>query len=332
MKVQKVKTLVATMALFAVGSLVLLNSCGKEEVVDRIEPDPPTNPYSGIDYGSNPTLIPVDSTSFLGIHQNIISRKCAQPACHDGSFEPDYRTVQSSYNTLVFANTISNNSAGDFTYRVVPGDTTYSWLHERITTDDPVLGKMPLYDTLYPWEVDNIEKWILDGAEDVYGASPIFPDYQPTFFGVIAYDGDTTGTRLDTMRASEVAPMQLPANTSVQLWFGLYDTDQDGTFIPGYSLAYNKIKFSDDLYDFAGATEYQMEIENALTPFMGPLPFGGGVGPYYHHYTINTADYVPGRTYYMRVMVKDVDHTEITELPENGSQVYLMTYFSFFVQ
>lgn len=316
------------------GLSIALSACRKEEVVGRIEPDAPANPFNNIDYGQSPELIPVDSASFLGIHQEIFAKKCAQPACHDGAFEPDYRSVQSAYNTLVYANTISNNAAGDFNYRVIPGDTTMSWLHERITTDDPVLGRMPLYDTLLPHQIANIEAWILDGAKDIFGNSPAFPNYQPTFFGVIAYENDTAGMRLDTTRANEVAPMVLPANTDVQLWIGLYDTDQNGGFLPSYNLTYNKIKFSDNLYDFAGATENDLDVEGALTPYWGPNPFdeGGAAVPYYHSYNFNTSGYVPGRTYYFRVLVQDADHSMPTELPENGSQVYLMTYFSFMVQ
>jgi hypothetical protein len=333
MRPKSMKKYIVGIAALLVAGLVILNSCRKDEVVDRIEPDEPANPYDGVDYGSNPNLIPIDSASFLGIHQTILSTKCAQPACHDGAFEPDYRTVQSAYNTLVYANTVSNNQAGDFTYRVLPGDTAMSWLHERITTDDPVLGRMPLYDTLYPHQISNIEHWILHGAEDIFGNSPIFPDYEPTFFGVLAYENDTTGMRLDTIRDTEISAIHLPQNTDVELWFGLYDIDQNGTSLPGYDFTYNKIKFSDNPYDFAGVAEYSMNVENALTPFLGPLPFGGGgQGPYYHSYTINTSNFVMGRTYYMRVMVQDTDHSSPTEIPENGTQIYLMTYFSFIVQ
>src|SRR5688572_4080833 len=128
--------------------LLMCWSACKEEVITGTVSDLPFNPYDSIDYGtggSNPVII--DSSSFLGIHTFILSKKCAVPACHGGSFEPDYRTIESSYNTLVYHPVVKNNATNDFTYRVVPFDTGASWLHERITTTDPVLGRMPLYDT-----------------------------------------------------------------------------------------------------------------------------------------------------------------------------------------
>ena len=82
---------------------------------------------------------------------------------------------------------------GDFEYRVMPGDTANSWLHERITTNDSILGRMPLYDTLFPEEIALIENWILDGAKDAFGNSAVVPNLQPNFFGVIAYENDTNG-------------------------------------------------------------------------------------------------------------------------------------------
>ena len=71
------------------------NACKKE--VTRVEPEnTQTNPYSNIDYGNNPDDIPVDSASYLGLHKYIFSKKCAVPACHDGAFEPDFRTIEGS--------------------------------------------------------------------------------------------------------------------------------------------------------------------------------------------------------------------------------------------
>ncbi len=130
----------------------VLFSC--KDSITNLEGTVPLNPYDTLQYPENKVPeIAVDSNSFLGIHKYILSKKCAVPACHDGSFEPDYRTVQSAYNTLVYAGVVKNDSAKSFEYRVVPGDTAHSWLHERITTTDAVLGRMPLYDTLFPYQV-----------------------------------------------------------------------------------------------------------------------------------------------------------------------------------
>ena len=305
-------------------------ACKKE--ITRVEPtNTQANPYSNIDYGSNPSDIPVDSASYLGLHKYIFAKKCAVPACHDGAFEPDFRTIEGSYNSLVYHSVIKNNAANDFTYRVVPGDTALSWLHERVTTDDPVLGKMPLYDVLPQNQIKHIETWILNGAKNVFDVAPNLPDLQPTNGGVIAYINDTSGNRIDTARDNVISAMKFPQNTTIQLWFLLYDTDQNGNFLPGYNFSHNKIKISDHPFDFTGVPDNNLTVLPALTPAMLPISFGNGtqLAPYYHSYTINTANFTPGRTYYMRVYVKDVNHTFNTEIPEHGSQVYLITYFSF---
>lgn len=306
-------------------------ACKKE--VTRVEPtDLPTNPYSSIDYGSNPNEIPVDSASYLGLHKYIFSKKCAVPACHDGAFEPDFRTIEGSYNSLVYHNVIKNNATNDFTYRVVPGDTAMSWLHERVTTDDPVLGKMPLYDVLPQNQIKHIETWILNGAKNVYDVAPNLPNLQPSTGGVLAYINDTSGLRIDTARDNAISAMKLPQNTTVQFWFLLYDTDQNGNFLPGYGFTYNKIKISDHPFDFTGVTENNLTVLSPVAPAMLPIALGGTqLAPYYHNYTINTANFTPGRTYYMRVYIKDANHAFNTEIPEYGSQVYLLTYFSFTV-
>ncbi|HPE96399.1 MAG: hypothetical protein H6548_06440 [Chitinophagales bacterium] len=315
------------------GTFLAVAGCKTEFI--RLEPDNlPLNPFDTIDYGEEMLeVLDIDSASFLGLHTYIFQPTCAVPGCHDGNFEPDFRTVQSSYNTLLYAPVIKNDDAGTFTYRVIPGDTALSWLHERITTDDEVLGRMPLYDTLYPAEREKITTWILDGAKDVMGNSPSLPNYQPVSFGFIAYENDTLGIRLDENRADAVSPIGLPDNTMVEFWFGVYDTDEYGSYLGGWDLDYNKVRISKEPYFFTDPAEYSMEVLDALTPYIGPLFWDPLVPvPYYHHFTINTADFDPGSYYFMRFYVDDGDHPEPTEIPNTGSPSYLLTYFSFYIQ
>ncbi len=311
-------------------AILLANSCKKE--VTRIEPDVPKNPYSGVDYGNNPDAIPIDTNSFLGLHKLIFTPKCGVPACHDGAFEPDFRTIEGAYNQLVYHPVVKNNTANSFTYRVVPNNTTDSWLYERITTGNTVLGKMPLYDVLAPWQINAVKNWINNGAKDIFDNSPSIPNYEPSTGGVLAYLNDTSGIRLDTSRDNVVAPMKLPPSSNVELWFLLYDSDASGDFTPGAFLTYNKIKISTHPYDFTGVPELSLTKLSAIAPAFLPIPFSTtGLGPFYHKITINTASYTPGKTYYIRQYVKDASGV-LTELPENGSPFYLFTYFSFIVQ
>lgn len=321
--------------LILIGSFLMLalvfNACKKE--VNKVLPETPKNPFDDVDYGNNPNEIPIDSSTYLGLHKFIFIKKCAVPACHDGAFEPDFRTIEGSYNNLVNHPVVKNDSASTFTYRVIPGDTALSWLHERVTTDDPVLGKMPLYDVMSDHEIKQIENWILDGAKNIYGVTPSLPNLQPSMGGVLAYLNDTSGIRYDTVRTNDIDPIQLPDSSTIELWFLLYDTDENGDFLPGSGFTQNEIKISDNPFDFTGSTPDNLTVQSPLSPAFLPIPFGvPGVAPYYHSYSINTANYVKGRTYYFRVYVQDADHTFATEIPENGSQVYLMTYFAFIVQ
>src|SRR5690606_21384986 len=104
-----------------------------------------SNPFEVINEGMGEGDDTLNPTSFAGLHKKIFSTKCAMPLCHDGTFEPDFRTIESAYNTLVYHPVVKNNVNNDFTYRVVPHDPDNSWLMERLITDDPGLGRMPIY-------------------------------------------------------------------------------------------------------------------------------------------------------------------------------------------
>lgn len=314
-------------------SAVLFHAC-KEEIT-RIEPETPFNPFDTLTFndGTVDEAI-IDSNSFLGLHTYIFKPTCAIPACHDGSFEPDFRTVQSAYNTLVYHPVIKNDADGSFTYRVVPGDTTASWLYERITTDDETLGRMPLYDTLTQSELQSIITWIADGAKDVMGNSPTLTDYNfPQSIGFLAYLNDTTGSRLDDNRVNSVSPMKLPAGENVEIWFSSYDFDADSNFYWGYTLTFNKARISDDALGFSDFDEYTMEVESAATPYIGPIYWDSTYYTYYYqHFTFNTSAYIPGRIYFLRFYIKDADHPYATEIPDAGTNPYILTYFAFIVE
>ncbi|HNJ89713.1 MAG TPA: hypothetical protein PLT99_09575 [Chitinophagales bacterium] len=320
-------TKIAVMSMLCAFTLI---AC--REII-RDEPDLPDNPYDDVDYGNGgPDPVLIDSASFLGLHTFIFSTTCAVPGCHDGTFEPDFRTVQSAYNSLVYAPVIKNDDDDTFTYRVVPGDTALSWLHERITTDDAVLGRMPLYDTLYPHEREMITQWILNGAPDIFGNSPILPDYQPSTYGYICYENDTTGLRLDTNRADLLQPVILPQHSNVEYWFGIYDTDESGVYqLPSWLEQYN-IRISQDMLMNTGFTEYTFELEPDFDPYYGPAYYDPGIPtPYWHHFTLNTDDFETGKLYFMRLYLKDTAHDFVTELPDD-SQIYIAYYFTFRIE
>ena len=110
--------------------------------------DDPPNPFD--DPSVQPPadtveVINFDPNSFEGIHYNVFQYTCANSGCHDGTFEPDFRSIEASYNTLVYQPVIKNDAGGSFTYRVAPGDAANSVLYHRLLVDiDGQSGIMPL--------------------------------------------------------------------------------------------------------------------------------------------------------------------------------------------
>lgn len=304
-------------------SMMLFHSCNPD--TSTIVPDLPANPFDTITY--NHDVVPVtppDSATFAGIHQYILMVKCAVNGCHDGTFEPDYSTVQSAYNNLVLAPVLKNTADSSFDYRVVPFDTAGSWLWYRLTTNDATLGRMPLYDTLYPSQQEKISQWIMDGAPDLFGSSPSIPNHQPALYGLVAYLPDQDNFRVDTLRGGITTnPFMVTQNTNVKIWIGIYD---DIT-LP-FQFAYNKVKFSTDPFDWDNALE--VPLQSQIIPHIEQL-FAADL-PFYLYCTVNTSAFELNDIVYMRAYVQDADHAVPTEIPENGSQLYIQTYCSFIVQ
>ncbi|MCS7074891.1 MAG: hypothetical protein NZ108_10535 [Bacteroidia bacterium] len=172
--------------LFLIGLIVFFFwSCNKKE-----------NPFYNPNSQSIETVQPpanADPTTITGLHQRIFSTKCANPGCHDGSFEPDFRTVQSTYSSTAFHPVAKNDTILNFQFRVVPFDTARSWLWYRVTTHDTVLGRMPLYaPPLNAEELRNLSTWIMNGARDVNGKVPDPPNFPPVFEWYIARDANNT--------------------------------------------------------------------------------------------------------------------------------------------
>src|SRR5213596_3345896 len=96
----------------------------------------PDNPYGNVDYDTDTTTTPTaDPNTIVGLHRNIFFPRCAKSGCHDGSFEPDYRTVMSTYSTLVYSPVIKPtvDSISFFKLRVKPFYADSSFLIERLT-------------------------------------------------------------------------------------------------------------------------------------------------------------------------------------------------------
>lgn len=324
-----------------VGLVVVVFSCTKDSVTET-NLDPPTNPFNPfdtIDYDETMVpKIPVDSNSFLGIHYYILANSCNQPGCHDGSFEPDYRTVQSSYSTLVFHDVIKNFPSNPVPYRVTPGDPSQSMLYRRITEHNPPnFERMPSSGNQLPDNlIQLIKNWIDDGARDIYGNLPSQTSSQPTSYGLAAFLPNSNNMRVDTIRGNFIFnPFLAPEGEELELWFLYLDVTENNDTIFGDGLTYNKMKLSTNPFDFSNAVELDLSVP--LIPNMIASAYSQPLGfpvPYYQNVTFKPADYGfnVGDVVYIRTYVQDSDHSNPTEIPQGESQVNILTYFAFSIQ
>ncbi len=305
--------------LFMAGCLALLiTGCDKA-------PDNPFDNQGGTD-PTDPEPIPADLGTIEGLHARIFAPTCANSGCHDGTFEPDFRTIESTYNTLVYHPIIKNDPMGSYQYRVVPGNPDASVLMARLTYDiDNNSGLMPLVvDPGAEWNtkseefIQALRTWIQNGAKDIFGQSYNLQDAVPTMHGVIA---ESNGIYMERNDAGQGA-FRVPQNvTQLSVYFSLLD---DKT-LP-QNLTVNEIKFADGPDAFAGKPVQNLEV------LATPITYKGYYGPqvqYTHKIVINPQQMaVLNQTVYFRIYVKD-NVNPVTEIPTNAGVYYIKNYFSF---
>lgn len=325
--------------------IVSQTGCKPVETDDYFNVDPdtlPDNPFDTLTYPiSQIDDIEVDSATFVGLHSHIFAKACNRPGCHDGSFEPDFRTVQSAYNSLVYHGITKNYDTNPLPYRVTPGNKDQSMLWHRVSYHNPPnFERMPSSgNALSQLALDNIAAWIDGGAKDIFGNNPTFKSLQPQSWGVVAYSPSGSSTRIDDDRGGVLyQPFTAPANSAIDLWFGYLDETPAGDTVFGDQMSYNKIQFSTSAFDFSSAVEMPLTKEfTLLTAKYVPAAFSQNVGfplPYTHHITITPSalGFSAGQTVYMRTFVKDSDHSFATEIPKSDSQAWLIGYFSMILQ
>jgi hypothetical protein len=288
--------------LILISGLVVLN-CTKT-IEDNRE-----NPF--VNGGTTTPADSIDPTTIKGLHRNIFAGRCANPNCHDGTFEPDFRTIESTYQTLVYQEVIKNDTASSFTFRVHPGNADESWLVERLITDDDILGRMPLYAVPLSYqEVENVKAWINNGARDANGNTAYYPNLQPDVRYFVAYN--TAGVRIDTARTSGWASaFKAPDDEDFNLLVSIKD---DSTAIP--QLQVNKFHLSLDKDDFS----------NAVT-----------VNAIYYTSSLWSASipktlFSSGQEVFFRYEVKDPDHQSTIFYPNENSPSYIVRNASFIIQ
>ena len=228
------------------------------------KPESDPNPYDGV---GGPLDVPSDSLNlephdFAALQRDVFAPTCANSGCHDGTFEPDFRTIESSYNTLVNHPIIKNNPAGTYQHRVVPGSIAQSMLWLRLNEDiDGISGIMPLVET-EDWtqnkstHLNNIRTWIENGAPNMFGEPAPSGDFQPGFLGLYA--------EADNVTCDISARILVPQGAqTVKVWVALEDMET-----PISDLTYNKVRMATNaLFSFdTVATEFDLNYSvNGIT-------------------------------------------------------------------
>ena len=299
-------------------SLVILTACILISCKKDVQP---YNPYADIIYPVNNINDNSSSpNSLTRTHEEVFEPKCNVLGCHDGSFEPDFRTPHSSFSTLVYHRINKNNLAQEFEYRVIPYDTANSVLWERITNCCFVNenDRMP-QDNIgiaMPQEaIDQIGSWIMDGARDLSSNVANEPNALPNIHYFAVYDTTYETVFSDNKVDDEwYNPFLMPENTYVNI---IFDVDDDNTH--NLDLQYNKLLVSTDINDFSQAQEFQancVDSEQYGYPFI---------------ISINSSVFSSNQQYFMRYYTKD-ENPQMSEHPENESEIYIKSIWSFIVQ
>lgn len=303
--------------LLLLGVLSILVSCKEEE-----------DPFPIYTY-SNPidTLFEApDPNTIVGLHYNIFSKTCANVGCHDGTFNPDFRTISSSYNTLVNHEIVKNNDPGRFKYLVEPGNANNSMIVHRMTVDiDGMSGIMPLvvdpgndYHDHKEDLIQNVKNWINDGAKDIFGNPRDVPNLSPGYLGVMITE---KGTLNELERRSTIYEVLVDNFvTEADVYFALEDDDTAPA-----NFTVNKLAISNNPTNFNNALNYDLEILGTPVEGIGYLQ---DTVKYTHKTSIKFSDFAGTELYFMRVQVKD-SKPDTTNIPNINAPDYIKRYFAF---
>lgn len=274
----------------------------------------PDNPYDAVNYDTDTTSeATADPNSIVGLHRNIFFPRCSKSGCHDGTFEPDFRTVMSTYSTMVYQPVIKDHCGNDtsqyFKLRVIPFNADSSFLIERLTT--LTSDYMPSNgNKLSNSDIDHIRTWINNGAKDQNGNIPIAPNSPPIINSLYPIDQTTYQPITNRLGGIPYNPFIISPGQNAYVVIGVED---DSTAYADLTL--NQMKFSYNMDDFSSSTTV-----NAI------YLSGYWVVP------VNSASYIPNDTVFFRYFVNDGDHVQPTEFPRTDHAFYYKYFSSFIVQ
>jgi len=297
--------------------ILILISCQKDSMESPFKDTTKNQDTVGIII-NNP-----EPASFAGIYQNVFRPTCANVGCHDGTFEPDFRTMESAYNTLLFQTPIKND--GTYDYRVEPFEVQGSVIIARL--EDAISPPMPIQlepDSDWPEKraeyIGHIKSWIGNGAPDITGQLPKLNVIPPKVVGLAILNhtqGDTV------LREDQAGPLQLPSSADDISIYVAFEAD---TINPEL-FTHNLLKASTDISDFSNAIEMNLEVLQTPEVFLNYSKV-----PVYYTHRINldpklTFD-INAPQYYFRVYV-EYNNEGITETPNERAIFFIKNYMSF---
>ncbi len=295
--------------------LPFLNACEKQAI--------PPNPFDDTIATQDKVefeLTESEPHSLAGLYLSVFKPTCANVGCHDGTFEPDFRTLKSTYNTLLMQKPIKNDG-NQYTYRVHPYQVENSVLIARI--EGQVDPPMPIQiEPDSDWEgnkikyIENIKRWILEGAPDIMG-NPYQPK-DPIFLEGFAaqYNGKTLA------RSNSYQSIVLPDSVNtLDLLFSLsrsgkFDENIDSLFLlfgdVDKEIGYNKIQ----------------PIHFLQSPIYS-LGLYGETVPFHYKYSLDLNNIEPSDSLYFIKIVYEKPNENLLFIPANNALYNIKKYMSF---
>ncbi len=298
--------------LVAILSLVFV-ACSKESL--------PENPYTNnLSDTSQIDTNQYDPNSIFSLHKDIFKPSCANSGCHDGNFEPDFRTVESSYYGLINVKPIKTDFGNSYPARVVPGNSTKSMLLHRMTVDlNGNSGIMPLalepkstYNQNKLSYIQRITKWIDAGAPDLAGNIPVSKNFPPQIQGVMAIQNNVI-----LNRAGKYEALNASIGSNITVYVSINDDQLDQVDLKEYT-----INWSVDPDTFNVANETTM-VSGPGKTYVG---LDGKTVKYWFNFDFTTSDKQPLDVLWLRITLKD-DAQKIT-IPNKNSMFPLKKYFA----
>jgi hypothetical protein len=223
---------------------------------------------------------------------------------------------------LVYQPIIKNNAAEDFTFRVIPFDTTNSVLYERITNccfvnQDDRMPQDNIGTGLDEELIDRIGGWIMDGAKDFTSSVVSYPNTEPLF---------TFYTAIDTTFQIDLGTEKVDG---IQYQSFLIDHGTDFYIVP--LVSDDSTAVMDLLNPTLSFARSPDGFDNPVHQVIGVPINVPGEGQFmlcrFNTNIFNVDDLV-----YMRFSCNDGDHAQDTQFPLNSSINEYKTFWSFKVR